>query len=229
MQASLILLHDMIGYIQTDDTDTSWWGDAIEGTCQDLEKQYLRLTSAPNPATIRPQHILEQSLKLVKERWRQEANYHHVCDQLKSIRQDLTVQCIRNDFTVSVYETHARIALEKGDHAEFNQCQVQLRALYDAHLNGCQYEFLAYRILFYIFNGDANDMMTLFTSITMETREDPAVSHALSVCRAWLLGNYHSFFQLYLYAPNMSGHLMDLYITRERKSAMKKITKAYVV
>jgi len=188
------------------------------------------LTSAPNPAMIRPQRVLEHSLKLVKDKWRQEANYHHACDQLKSIRQDLTVQCIRNEFTVSVYETHARIALEKGDHAEFNQCQVQLRALYDsAELPGCRCEFLAYRILFYIFTKDANDMMTLFNSLTLEIRQDPAVSHALKVCKAWLLGNYHSFFQLYLYAPNMSGHLMDLYVTRERKEALRKIAKTYVL
>lgn len=85
----------------------------LVGRCMSLEKQYFRLTSAPDPDVVRPLHVLEKTLELLKKKWRDEQNYSYICDQFKSLRQDLTVQHIKNDFTVLVYEIHARIALEK--------------------------------------------------------------------------------------------------------------------
>jgi len=71
------------------------------------------LFQAPNPALVRPQPVLEKTLLLLKTKWKKDHDYPYVCDQFKSVRQDLTVQHIKNPFTVTVYETHARIALEK--------------------------------------------------------------------------------------------------------------------
>ena len=73
--------------------------------------------------------MLRETVDQLKNRWKQKENYNWICSQFKSVRQDLTVspsclsiatsdpycqvQGIKNEFTVNVYEIHARMALEK--------------------------------------------------------------------------------------------------------------------
>ena len=195
----------------------------VIGRCQTLEKKYFRLTSAPNADTVRPLSILEKSLDFLKRKWRKENNYSYMCDQLKSLRQDLTVQHIKTAFTVSVYELHARIALEKADLGEYNQCQTQLRALYSQQLGGHPEEFKAYRILYFIHTCNRTDMNDVLADLTAAEKQHPAIRHALDTRSALALGNYHRFFQLYLETPNMGAYLMDIFVGRERLVALSNI------
>ncbi|KAJ1860386.1 hypothetical protein LPJ73_001392 [Coemansia sp. RSA 2703] len=204
-----------------------WDADTIVGTCSRLEKSYLRLTSAPDPSQVRPLPVLRQTLELLKRKWIRESNYAYICDQFKSMRQDLTVQRITNNFTVEVYELHARIALETNDLGEYNQCQTQLKQLYSMGLSGHSMEFLAYRILYFLYTRNKADIIAALAAMTPEERQDPAVQHALSVRKAVATGDYHSFFKLYIAAPNMAGYLMDNFADRERCLALQKMCKAF--
>ena len=197
----------------------------IVGRSQELEKRYLRLTSAPNPDNVRPLPVLRKTLDLLKSKWRKEGNYAYICDQFKSLRQDLTVQHIKDEFTVTVYEIHARIALEKGDLGEYNQCQTQLRALYAQNLGGHPTEFKAYRILYFLHTCNRTDMNDVLADLTATDKLDPAVKQALELRSSLALGNFHKFFKLYQETPNMGAYLIDMFVERERLVALAHMSR----
>lgn len=212
--------------LSADPNVIDWDEYTVVGTSTKLEKPYLRLTSAPDPKTVRPLATLRQTLELLKTKWRAEGNYAYICDQFKSMRQDLTVQRIKNDFTVKVYEIHARIALEKGDLGEYNQCQTQLRGLYAYGLPGASIEFLAYRILYLLHTRNQREVNALMAELTPAMKAEPPVAHALAVRAAMRTGNYHAFFVLYKDAPNMNAYVMDHFVERERVQALLVLAKS---
>ncbi|PRP88326.1 hypothetical protein PROFUN_03435 [Planoprotostelium fungivorum] len=198
----------------------------VKGTCQDLEKRYLRLTSAPDPATVRPEEILKKSLEKVLTVWGDTKEYHFLWEQLKSIRQDLTVQRIKNDFTVRVYEVHGRLALKNNDIGEFNQCQTQLVLLYRAGCKGNEGEFTAYRLLYYVQQNNHQDMMKLMSELSSDVMENEAVKHALQMREA-SNGNYHKFFRLLSATPNLGGCLLQKIVPDQRLKGLRAMMKAY--
>ncbi|KAI1729993.1 SAC3/GANP family domain-containing protein [Ditylenchus destructor] len=202
-------------------------GDIV-GTCMEVEKQFFRLTAAADPSQIRPLSILVEALGLVKEKYRQSSDYRYASDQLKSIRQDLMIQNIRNEFTVLVYESNARVCLENKDREEFNQCQNQLKLLYK-EVNNCpnRWEFTSYRLLYYIYMNNTLDVSTLLDELMPDALKDQCMNFALSVWDSWSMGNYVRLFRLYTTAPRMTGYVIDWFVDRERRKFCTSILKAY--
>ena len=217
----------MFGGFNNDFVDYVEWDLTIQGTSTKIEKPYIRLTTPPAPADVRPEPVLKKALAWVKQKVDEGASYLFINNQLKSIRQDLVVQRIRNQFTVITYETHARVALENSDINEFSQCQAQLITLYDEVDAGHPREFLAYRILYCCYAKDNTNLLDIMKSLTPEERKDPLVSHALEVCHAVIQNNYHRFFRLFSSAQRMSPYLMDHIAWKMQLHGFMAMAKAY--
>ena len=86
---------------------------------------------------------------------------------MQGLRQDCTVQHLRNELTVQIYEAAARAALQYGDHAEYNQCQTQLNALFQEGQPGSRAEFLAYRLLYQTVHAAQGELVALVSAMKL--------------------------------------------------------------
>lgn len=206
----------------------------IIGTCTDLEKSYLRLTSAPDPSKVRPYGILVKALNRLMHKYKSGVKYTYLCDQLKALRQDLTVQLIEDDFTVKVYETHGRIAIENSDLGEFNQCQSVLKKLYEQpHIkqskNGStnKLEFLSYALIYYLFTNNYDSITEVKLKLQPNDRGNDFIKPALEIIKAKLSKNYHMLFSLYSKTKGTTKLLIECFINNERVKALSVICTAY--
>ena len=195
----------------------------VQGTSEELEKKYLRLTSAPDPATVRPERVLELSLAHVKRKLDENgaASYEWASDQLKAIRQDLTVQHVKSALTVRVYETHARAAVRFGgpDYREFNQSVTQLMDLYDDEriqallgsdaIAQARNEFRAYMLLYHATNvkvfGTPASAIFLASALPASEEEE----HALAVWAALERGDWTALASLRASAPHLGQYFFS--------------------
>lgn len=70
------------------------------------------------------------------------------------------------------------------------------------------------------------ELQAVLQCLNDEECEDEVIAHALRVREAWSLRNYYQLFKLYHSAPRMSIYIMDWFLPRERKNALRSILKA---
>lgn len=239
-----------------DDAKPSAASGKIVGTSTKLEKNYFRLTTFPKEKDVRSLPILQKSLGLIKNRYIKEEDFEWANDQLKAVRQDMTVQGIRTDFVLDVYETHARILLEHGDLNEFNQCQSMIRSLtihcsddvlekedekeVDSWSPGSQDgekllkqteehrdEFGAYQLLYSLVQNSWFDLTTALGVNPPGRSGHVSCQHAVLVVKAVIHTDYHTFFRLYESSPHLSAYLMDFLVKRVRNEAYDRIVASY--
>ena len=216
-----------------DDDAIDWGALKIVGISTALEKSYFRLTSAPDPSTVRPPHILYQSLARLLSQWRTHAEYAYLVDQMKAIRQDLVVQHVRDAFTVRVYEEHARIAVEVGDLSEYNQCQTQLRMLYtdqdvqgeDARAN--EVEFVMYRLCYCMVTRNQAALNAMLSELSAQQRAQPAIAHVLDLRKAVAASDFYHFLRAYRRTPYKGVSLLQHLALPMRLHALTVLVRAY--
>lgn len=201
----------------------------LVGLSQTYLKNFFRLTSAPDPMNVRPLSILKRTLEILLEKYDRGEKYTYICDQFKSMRQDLRVQNIQEEFTVKVYETHARIAIENGDLGEFNQCQTMLSSLYSNTSIHCynKLEFLSYKILYQLFTANYDSILAFRLKLTSLELNNEYIKIALSLFKAMTTNNYHQLFKIYSLTIKTTRKLMDNFIDAERIKALAVICSAY--
>lgn len=201
------------------------------GTNMNLEKSYLRTTSLLTPEQVRPYPILEKAFKLMIKKWKERdkpEEYNYISDQLRSIRQDLTVQCIKNEFTIKVYETNAKISLEAQDLDQFNQCQSLLIPLYKSGIKGNEIEFLALRILYDSMIQPKYSIENLLKEIyNGKSGSKPEIVHALKILKAINEKNYFSFFKYFKESSKFQKLLMQPFISRLQIKALQSLALGY--
>ena len=224
--------------------------------CNNIEKEYYRMNELPDPNQIRPENILKKSLKMLKEKY--ESNkfpYKYFEEQFRSIRQDLTIQSIQNDFSLDVYETNARIALKNYDVGNFNQCQTLLIPLYEKGIKGSEIEFLCYRIIYTSlmenkesiniiklikkkFNNSNNNKNNKIIKKKNNNNNNKnnnnnnnsfpfEIEYSLKILKSLNENNYFKFFELYQNSPFLSKYLIEPFLPRLRIKALINIAYGF--
>ena len=222
----------------------------VVGTCQDLEKPYLRLTTVPNPATIRPPDVLKRALTHVLERFETDGDYPHALEQFKSIRQDLIVQGINDELAMDVYEQNARTSLTVGDYAEYSQCQLRLFTLYQIArerfqsmtkkqkararkkgvtiLSENEPEFRAYRLLYHCMFADSSALASVLNEELAVNTKQPIVQTALDLVHSVQAKDFLRFYVLLKQFPHGPARHMLKKIRRSmRDSAIRALFVAH--
>ena len=181
----------------------------VKGRSKALDKPYLRLTGLPDLATIRPEKVLRDSLQHVLLQYAKHADYSYACEQLKSIRQDLTVQSCKGQFCVHVYEVHARLAMGHADLEEYNQCASRLQEMRakGATASVAAFdEFGGYRVLYALHVENALELARTMGEVAtgrqartqrlkLHPPQFPVTDLAMRVVSAWRSHNTRQFRQ----------------------------------
>ena len=202
----------------------------IVGSCKDLEKEYHRGEGNVETTKVRPYEILKKSFTHVMGKSK-EKDYKWVKNQLKSIRQDMLVQDIRDSFTWDVYVCAATEAIRNSDAGELTQTLAHLKRL-EHHVcisDQAKMEISAYRILFHTLRENFNKVDEEISLLLPKNRGYGCIRHALMFSAAYSSHNFFLLRKLVPKAPNSGKLVVDIFLPSLRLTMYKWIIQAYDV
>lgn len=190
----------------------------IVGTCTELYKEYMRLTAAPKSNLIRPLIILQSAFKFFINEYEEGIiNYEQLLSQLRSIRQDLKIQMVQDDFTLTVYKTNVNISIDNGDFEEFNQCINQVCNLIqdkdgyfildDCDNNNNNNDFIEYKLIWMIFVNEISKIEEFRKNMNLNSNET----------------RYNVLFEIFDFRNQDNYHLLHQSISKIENKRCKKI------
>ena len=123
------------------------------GTSTKLEKDYFRAHSEMinDAKNVRPLHVLVKAFDFVMNKYKENKDYKYILNQLKSIRQDMLLQNIKNDFCVKVYEASTEISIQNEDIENANiTLSMLIKDLYNTIHSENDYQFYRYYLIYNI-------------------------------------------------------------------------------
>lgn len=132
-----------------------------------------------------------------------------------------------------MYETHAKIAIERYDISEFNQCATQLLMLYERGLGtkSVWLEFAGYCVLYQVL---VDNVPALSSAVVRFRRNGiytvgskSPISHALEVASSVSMNDYVKFYSLYRTASRLARCFMDLMLPNLRLNTLKSLVKSH--
>ena len=177
---------------------------------------------------VNPLPVLKDSLQFCLEKYHQNNNYEYISEQLRSIRQDLSVQHIEDPFNVEVYETHGKLAILNRDWGNFNQSMGQLEILYPKNLgsfkNIC--EFWKYRIIYLVGIDDTDGLCSFIPKIDSNVLESKDVQFALKIWKIAQSEEWMRYFSIMKKSDELVAGVMSLKAQSLRITALSCTCRA---
>ena len=198
-----------------------------------LEKSYLRLTEKSQIANIRSQAELKKAYKHLKEQI-PIRGYIWGIDQLRTIRQELTVLGIMNKFSLKVYFLSFKLSLLIKEGQQIRETigqqfiYIQYGLLDDNDPKSLM--IIYYWIIMTILDENDHELQRLFQCLSNESLQSKTIKNALQFKMWYVWGNYNKIIEYFnneIKKNDVLNAIFEIYGSKIRLKLQNNIVKVF--